>query len=144
MASVKNLLAVPRLSGPASVALVTLRVVAGIAFVLHGWDKIQNPFGWMGPDATIPGFFQMLAAVSEVGGGIAWALGFLTPLASLGLLSTMAVAVWMHAIKMGDPFVSKGGGSYEPAAIYLCIALLLLLAGPGRLSADRAIFGERG
>jgi putative oxidoreductase len=37
----------------------------------------------------------------------------------------------------------KGGGSYELASVYLCIALLLILAGPGRLSADRKVFGAR-
>jgi putative oxidoreductase len=117
-----------------------------MAFAFHGFGKIQNPFGWMGPDATVPGFLQMLAAVSEFGGGIAWMLGFLTPLFSLGLLCTMAVATYMHAFVFGDPFVASGAGkgSYEPASVYLCVAILLLLAGPGRFSLDRVIFGEKG
>ena len=37
--------------------------VAGLAFALHGWSKIQNPMGWMGPDAFAPGFMQALAAM---------------------------------------------------------------------------------
>jgi putative oxidoreductase len=128
-----------------SLGLLLLRLVAGLAFVFHGWGKIQHPFDWMGPDATIPGFFQLLAAVSEFGGGIAWMLGLVTPLASLGLACTMAVAVWFHAVQLGDPFVAAGpgSGSYEPAAGYLCVALLLLLSGPGSLSADRLLFGKR-
>lgn len=112
--------------------------------MFHGYGKIQNPFGWMGPNASIPGFFQALAAISEFGGGLAWMLGLLTPLASFGLACTMTVAVWTHAVVLGDPFASTGkGGAYEPAAVYLCVALLLLLAGPGRFSLDRAIFGEK-
>jgi putative oxidoreductase len=56
----------------------------------------------------------------------------------------MAVAVWMHAVVRGDPFVPSGpGGSYELASIYFCIAILLLLAGPGRFSLDRVVFGKR-
>jgi len=130
---------------PVSAALLLLRLVSGVAFVEHGWGKIQVPFGWMGPDASTPGFLQMLAAVSEFGGGLAWIAGFLTPLASFGLACTMAVAVWTHAAVLGDPFVASGaGGSYEPAAVYLCVALLLLVAGPGRFSADRVVFGDRG
>jgi putative oxidoreductase len=123
--------------------LLLLRLVAGVAFMIHGWGKIQNPFGWMGPDAPVPGFLQGLAALSEFGGGLAWILGLLTPLASFGLLCTMSVAVYFHAIVRGDPFVSKGeGGAYELAAIYFCIALLLMLGGPGRFSLDRLIFGR--
>lgn len=129
----------------ASVGLLLLRLVAGLAFVLHGWGKIQQPFDWMGPTATMPGFFQLLAAVAEFGGGIAWMLGLVTPLASLGLLCTMAVAVYFHSVELGDRFVASGpgGGSYEPAAIYLCVAVLLMLGGPGSFSADRVVFGKR-
>lgn len=122
-----------------------LRLVCGIAMALHGWGKIQNPMGWMGPDAAVPGFFQLLAAVSEFGGGIAWALGLLTPLASLGIAITMAVAAYMHAVVFGDPFVNTTGqgGSYELAAIFLSVAILLMVSGPGQLSLDRKIFGSK-
>jgi putative oxidoreductase len=135
-----------RLPMTVSLALLLLRAVAGLAFVFHGYGKIQNPLGWMGPDATIAGILQLLAAVSEFGGGIAWMLGLLTPLFSLGLASTMVVATYFHAVKFGDPFVPSGPGqgSYELAAVYLCVALLLLLAGPGRFSLDRLLFGEKG
>jgi putative oxidoreductase len=55
----------------------------------------------------------------------------------------MAVAIRLHAFVMGDPFVPTGpGGSYELASVFFCIALLLLLAGPGRFSLDRLLFGE--
>ena len=112
--------------------------------MVHGWGKIQNPFGWMGPDSFAPGVFQALAALSEFGGGLAWILGLLTPLASLGIGFTMAVAVFFHLVMRGDPFVAAGGGaSYELAALYLCIALLVLAIGAGRLSLDRILFGER-
>lgn len=135
---------VPVQSTVASTVLLLLRLVAGTAFILHGWPKIQNPAGWMGPGSPIPGVFQALAAVSEFGGGIAWVVGILTPLASLGIASTMSVAVYMHMIVLKDPFVNlTGKSSYELALVYLGIALALLALGPGKLSADRALFGER-
>ncbi len=113
--------------------------------MFHGYGKIQNPFGWMGPDAKIPGIFQGLAAISEFGGGLAWVLGLVTPLACLGIACTMAVATWTHAMVLHDPFVAKGPGerAYEPALVYFSVALLLLLAGPGRFSLDRLLFGVR-
>ncbi len=136
---------VPDHTALANVSLLLIRVVGGVAFMLHGWGKIQNPFGWMGPDAFAPGFFQALAALAEFGGGLAWILGLLTPLASLGIAATMGVAFFYHAVMRGDPFVaSGGGGSYEHAAVYCCIAVLLIAVGPGRLSLDRTIFGGRG
>ncbi len=124
------------------IALLLLRLVAGLAFMFHGWGKIQNPFGWMGEDGFAPAPFQALAALSEFGGGLAWILGLLTRLSSVGMTCTMAVAVGMHAFMRGDPFVSRGGGSYELAAIYLCISILFLAAGPGRFSIDRRLFGR--
>ncbi len=124
-----------------SIGLLLLRLVAGSAMIVHGYSKIQEPFSWMGADSGIPSIFQALAAISEFGGGIAWVLGLLTPLASLGLVSTMAVAVQFHMSK-GDPFVGREG-SFEPALGYLAIALTLLLVGPGRFSLDALIFGRK-
>jgi len=142
--SITKVLSVADRSTFADLALLFLRVVAGLAFMLHGWGKIQNPFGWMGPDGFAPGVFQALAALSEFGGGLAWILGLLTPLASVGIACTMAVAFSTHAVLRGDPFVSMTGGpSYELAAVYFCIALLLIAMGPGRLSLDRKLFGSR-
>ncbi len=129
----------------ASVGLLLLRLFAGVAFMVHGWGKIQNPMDWMGPGAPVPGFLQLLAAVAEFGGGLAWILGLLTPLASLGIAITMAVAAMVHLAVLKDPIfpAGPGTGSAEPALGYLFIALVLLTVGPGKFSADRKIFGPR-
>lgn len=125
-----------------SAGLLLVRLVVGLALVLHGWGKIQNPFSWMGPASGVPSILQALAALSEVGGGIAWMLGVLTPLASFGILCTMAVAAATH-IGRGDPFVGKGGPSYELALVYFAVSVLLLLAGPGLLSVDALLARRR-
>lgn len=123
-------------------AFLLLRFLVGYAFILHGWGKIQNPFGWM-PGSPVPGFLQGLAALAEFGGGIAIILGFLMPLASLGLAITMTVAVFFHAVLMKQPFVDMTGGpSYELAAIYFAISLLFLFTGPGKFSVDSKVFGQ--
>ena len=126
------------------VALLLLRLSCGIAFILHGWGKIQTPMSWMGPDSFIPPVFQALAAIAEFGGGIALVLGLFTRLAAFGIAITMLVAVYVHAVMGGDPFVSPTGGkSYELAANFLCIAIVFLAAGAGRFSIDKGIFGDR-
>lgn len=140
----KRFFSAPEYTTLADVALLLIRFVAGLAFMFHGWGKIQNPFAWMGPEAPVPGALQGLAALAEFGGGLAWVLGLLTPLASLGIGITMAVAFSFHAFQRGDPFVSMTGGpSFELAAVFFCIAFLLLAMGPGRFSLDRGVFGRR-
>jgi putative oxidoreductase len=129
---------------PGDFALLLARVAIGLAFMMHGWTKIQNPFGWMGPQGFAPGFFQALAAISEFGGGLAWIIGLLTPLASLGIACTMTVAVATMAIMMHAPFVSQTAApAFELPAAYFCIAVILITLGPGRFSLDRLIFGKR-
>ncbi len=137
-------LRIPGQSAMASMVLLILRLVAGSAFILHGSQKLQSPMGWMGPESSVPGFFQFLAAISEFGGGIGWVLGILTPLASLGIASTMTVAVYFHSMVRKDSFVNlTGGPSYELALVYLGIALVFLVLGPGKFSLDKKLFGER-
>jgi putative oxidoreductase len=126
-------------------ALLFIRIVMGLAFLIHGWGKIQTPFSWMPPGAPVPGFFQGLAAVSEFGGGLALILGLVTRLGALGLAITMLVASLMHAFAFHDPFVNTTGqgGSFELPLVYLAIALFFVVNGPGRFSLDKKLFGTR-
>lgn len=125
-------------------ALLLIRLLVGMAFILHGWPKIQNPLAWMGPEAPVPGILQALAALSEFGGGIAWMLGLLTPLASFGIACTMATAFATHTFMKGHPFVSMSGGpASELAAVYFAISIVIFAMGPGRYSVDSKAFGWR-
>ncbi len=127
-----------------SVALLILRLIMGSAFIIHGWGKIQNPMAWMGPQAPVPGFLQLLAAVSEFCGGIGLVLGLLTPIASLGIAFTMAVAVMTHMFMLKDPFVNPTGGhSYELALVYLGLAIAFVNLGAGKYSLDHKLLGDR-
>lgn len=121
-----------------STSLLLLRVVFGVAMALHGWPKFQNMTSWMGPDAPIPTVLIALAAIAEFLGGIAVALGALTPIASFGVGCTMLVAAAFH-ISKGDPWINAGAGAWEMAGIYLVISVVLFLVGPGRFSIDALI-----
>lgn len=120
--------------------ILIIRVVVGAAMMMHGWSKIQSPLNWMGPEAPVPGIFQALAALSEFGGGLAWILGLLTPLASLGMFFTMAVAAFTH-MSRGDSFVGTPP-TYELALVYCILSLFIMLNGPGKYSADYKIFSR--
>lgn len=126
----------------ASFGLLCLRLVAGIAMMLHGLAKFQSPGGWMGwMGEAIPGFLQGLAAAAEFGVGLAWVVGLLTPLVSTVLAINMVVALLMVSIPKHLPLVADPGqSSSELAWMYLVIAALLATNGPGRFSLDRLIF----
>jgi len=136
----------PFIGGNAAGALLLMRVVVGCAFAMHGWQKIRSPAGitrWMG-DAQVPGYLQAAAASAEFGGGIAWMIGFLTPIACLAIIVTMVTALTTVHLPKGDPFVGlPGKESYELPLTYLVIGLTLLLVGPGTFSLDAIIFGRR-
>lgn len=129
--------------GRGAIGLLALRLVMGSALLLHGWPKIQHATSWMGPGAPVPAVFQFLAAFSEFFGGLAFLAGLLTPLAALGVASTMLTALVTVHFKNGHPFVSEHGPSYESALGYFAVAVLMLLTGPGRISLDYLLFGRR-
>lgn len=138
----------PFLGGFAAVALLLLRLIWGSAMMLHGFPKIKNPRHWMEAEKlpSYPDILQILGALSTFFGGVAIIAGFLTPLAALGLAGAMAVALLIHITVFHSTFVKypfdAPGGTYEPAIMYLAIAITFLFVGPGRLSLDYLLFGK--
>lgn len=131
------------LDGMPAVGLLLLRVVSGVALMIHGWGKIQNPFGWMDkPNApsAIPDILQALAALGEFAGGAGLVVGLLTPFAALGVIATMLGAYFV--VHKGDPWINPGGSSFELASVYFLIAATLLFTGPGKLSLDALLFSK--
>lgn len=130
-----------------SFGLLAVRVIAGIALLIHGWPKIQAPMSWIegvqSGGREVPGLLVTLAPVAAIGeflGGILLALGLMTPVSALLVMGTMAGAVLYHW-QNGDPFVSLTGGfDYELPALYFVVAFLVLLTGPGGFSLDKMLF----
>lgn len=122
--------------------LLLLRVVTGAAFMFHGFPKIQHAFTWMGPHAATPWYMQGLGAFAEFGGGLGLIVGLLTPIAAFGIMCNMIVALTTVLLPMGVPFVATKAGqnSWELAALYLVIAIVIILFGPGKISLDAKLF----
>lgn len=127
-------------------ARTVLRVVVGFLFAAHGWQKYNEwtiagttaAFGDMGiPMAEIAAPF---IATLELVGGIALILGLLTrPVAVLLTLDMLGALILVHL--SAGVFVANNG--YELVLLLGAAALALALVGPGRASADYALFGRR-
>lgn len=128
------------------VGLLVLRVVLGVIFAAHGAQKLFGSFGGPGLEGTAgfhgqlgikpPYLMAVLAGLAEFAGGILIAVGFLTPLAAVALILTMAVAVFTVHLKNG--FFSMNGG-YEFNLALAGMALTLLITGAGTLSLDAVL-----
>lgn len=134
----------PNASSRLDVALLLVRVVVGLTFFLHGLDKLTDLHGYKryfaSLDIPLPGVMAPFVAVLETGGGIALALGLLTPLIGLTLAGNMLVAgLTEHT---GDGFFVERGG-YELVLLLGVTCLALVVAGAGRLSLDARFELER-
>ena len=125
------------------IGLTILRVAIGAIFMAHGGQKL---FVW-GFDGVAGGFAQMgipmanvmgpFIGLLEFFGGAALIVGLLTRLASLGLASTMVVAILAVHLKNG--FFNPGGIEF-PLSL-LASTLALVVTGAGSWSVD-AIIGR--
>lgn len=127
------------MSPRASLGLLVLRIVIGLAFVMHGWPKMEHFSSWMtvsmGSHAFAPAWVQAVVTVVEFFGGIALIVGFLTPLVAAAILVDMAVAILVVLVPTGGHWIG-GAKSFEAPLLYFCAMLAFLLIGPGRFSVD--------
>lgn len=118
-----------------------VRLVLGLVFLMHGGQKLFV-FGLAGT----AGFFSQIGiqpallwatvvTLTELLGGLALLLGFLTRYAALLFAVEMVVAIVAFHLPKGF-FLPQG---YEFALTLLGGSLILLLSGPGPLSLDRGI-----
>ena len=125
------------------VAFTIVRIAAGTTVAAHGAQKAFGWWGGPGPDRWIqtttrlgfrtPKPFAIAAAIAELAGGIALALGFLTPLTAAAVATVMLVAI--AKVHWTKGFFATVGG-FELPLLLFTIAAMNGLAGPGPLSID--------
>ena len=121
-------------------AMLLLRLWLGSMMIMHGWGKVFGGVENLTERVTqmgfpLPEFFAWSAAFSEFAGGILLVLGLFTRPASFFVAATMIVAGFIR--HFDDPFAKK-----ELALTYLVMAIVILIAGPGKTSLDRLLFGN--
>ena len=127
-------------------ALTVLRIVTGIVFLMHGWQKlammgIGGFAGFLG-QLGIPGAEAAAVVVTalEVIGGLALILGIGTRWVAIPLAFDMLVALFTVHLAAGF-FVSEGG--YELVLLLLAASVALILGGSGTLALENVVRGRR-
>lgn len=124
-------------------ALLILRVSTGIIMAVHGWQKFSDIPKWteqltkMG--IPFPELNAYLSIAAELLGGLGLIVGLLTPLAALGVVSTMAVAVFV--VHFDNGLLAKDGGFEYPMTL-MFVGLYFMMKGAGCLSLD-ALFCKK-
>jgi putative oxidoreductase len=137
-----------------SALLTLLRVTLGLVILPHGLQKTIGWFGGYGFTGTmgyfgsigIPAFLGFLAIAAETAGALALITGVTTRIAAFGLIVNMLVAASMHRANgffMNWSGQQKGEG-FEYHILFIAIAVVILIAGAGRWSIDRAITAKKG
>ncbi len=125
--------------------LFVLRVVTGVIFAVHGYQKLAGGIGGTEQFLASLGvplalFFAYVVTLVELLGGIALIAGFLTRWASLFLTVDMIVALFLVHIGNGF-YVSKGG--YEYVLILLAAVVTLFMTGAGSCALDTKCVREK-
>ncbi|MDR4947489.1 DoxX family protein [Neobacillus cucumis] len=130
-----------------SIGLLIIRMVIGVLFIGHGAQKLFGWFGGYGLKGT-GGWFEsigmkpgvtmaLLSGLSELVGGILFALGLLTPLAAILIAGTMVMAIIKVHAANGLWATSNG---YEYNLTLLAVAIGIALIGPGQYALDAFLF----
>ncbi len=119
-------------------ALLVMRVVLGVIFIAHGWQKV---FGMQGVEKMVSGlgfpwWMAFLLTAAELGGGILVLAGLLTRLGALAICADMGVAIakvhWSHGL--------KGPQGFELPLACGAVAFALIFFGAGPIALDAVLF----
>lgn len=134
--------------------LTVARVVLGVAFFVHGSQKLLGWFGGHGLSATIKTFrdqmgipapLTYLAIAAEFFGGLGLIIGLLTRVAALGIAITMVVAMLKVHLKFGfllNWFGDKQGHGVEYHLLAIALAIVIIVHGAGAFSLDRVLYRD--
>ena len=119
-------------------APLILRVVLGIIFAAHGYQKLTGMDGVFGmvTGLGLPAFSAYILTYTELLGGLALIAGLATRYAAALIAIVMIVAIWK--VKLATGLL----GGYELELGFLATAVALMLTGAGPWSLDKVLCGE--
>ena len=117
------------------VVFMGLRSSIGVIFILHGMMKFNPGFANALPNMGLPPEMQIPIALAEVVPGVLMIIGVLSRFSG-ALLSIVMVGAIFH-VKGAQSMTGDGG--VEIDVILLAASLVIMIAGPGRISLAQAI-----
>lgn len=128
----------------ADVAPLVLRVVTGLIFAMHGWQKLEGGLAGVagmlgGMGFPLPMLFAVILIAVELVGGIALILGVFTHWAAK--LSAIVAAVALVLVHLPNGFFMRDGG-YEFILLLLAASVSLMITGAGKYSLDRKLWNR--
>ena len=144
-----RILALAPLSQLAGLTSLAVRMILGIIMVAHGAQKLQmGPAnfgqGLAGMGVPLPVLTGYVVTFVELIGGILLVIGLLSRLAALLLMVNLTVAILL--VNVGIGFLTPPGAASSGVELPLALIaglLVILLAGPGKLSLDHTLGIER-
>jgi len=127
--------------------LLVIRVAAGLVLAPHGWFKLVDGAqglagGLAAKGLPMPSVLAWCATLSELVGGALLIAGLFTRPAAAVVSFTMVFA-WVSSHLADLPKIGRPGGpAFEYPFLLSMVALGIVLAGPGRYSADAALEGR--
>lgn len=119
-------------------ALLILRIVFAVLFLLHGIFKIKTGIGWMEgllQSKGLPGFVSYGVFIGEVLAPVLIIVGLFTRPAAALVSVTMIFALWL--VHFPNDFViseQSGGLQIELQLLFLFLGVFFSMIGAGRLS----------
>lgn len=117
------------------IVFMGLRSAIGIIFIVHGMTKFDPGFANALPNMGLPMELQIPIALAEVIPGILLIIGVLSRL-SAALLAVIMVGAIFY-LKGAQSLTGDGGIEFD--LILLASALVIMIAGPGRIALVRVI-----
>ena len=135
-------LALSQFRSYAGYAPTVLRVILGIVFIAHGWDKLQmGPANFAGYLASLnvpaPELMAWVVTILELVGGILLLVGAGTRMVALLLAVEMIGTTLL--VKVDRGLIAQEGAGAELDIAVFAGAVAILLLGPGRLAVDNSI-----
>ena len=124
-------------------AMLVLRLLLGVVFLAHGVKHVINKAKTIRWTASIglryPTVQWFFMAFAEIGIGLSFLAGFLTPIGAAGLIAMMFVAFWTVHRSAGFFVSARPDEGYEYVLVLSVVAAAIAILGPGRYSLDHVL-----